>query len=81
MMARPRELESRLLAIVRPAPIDRGIVSRRALAVVVVLTALLGTAAAGRAAPPPGEQPPRGEPDTRGDSLAKSAQRASPGER
>lgn len=53
MMARPRELESRLLAIVWPSPLDRAPLSQRALATIVALTALLGTAAASRAASPP----------------------------
>ncbi len=78
MMARPKELESRLLAIVWPSPIDRRPVSHGGLVALITLTALLGTAVATRAAPAPAfaetqavdSQRVAREPDRRGDSLA-----------
>ncbi|HJU73993.1 MAG TPA: M56 family metallopeptidase [Gemmatimonadaceae bacterium] len=68
-MARPKELESRLVSIVRGDGVERSALSRRSRALVISLTALLGTAAASHVqSQPPSPRAP--EPDRRGDSLS-----------
>jgi hypothetical protein len=69
MMARPKELESRLLAIMSGTVTDRGMVSRRGFVSIALLAALLGTAVAAHSTVQ-SVQSRALEPDRRGDSLA-----------
>lgn len=76
MMARPKELESRLLAIVRGPDIARDRLTRRGIVAIALAATLVGSIAASHAPPDAvtiatdTAQQSRREPDRRGDSLA-----------
>lgn len=76
MMARPKELESRLLAIVRGRDVARDTLTRKGIAAIALGATLVASVAASH--PPPDSmtiaadtaQQPQREPDRRGDSLS-----------